>query len=113
MVVQLRLVFRMLGTDEFLTYVRRFNVIPPAAGLTTDAAAASLHVLKRATRNNREPIGDVLPLAHIRSPVHLIPRFGKAANPRLTSHTSHEVSTEFWLNPFWNKQIYYSLVLCT
>ncbi|KAI5994395.1 hypothetical protein EDD15DRAFT_2165927 [Pisolithus albus] len=111
MIAQLRLVFRMLGTDQFLTYVQRFHVIPPA-GHTTDATSSGLHVLKRAMRSNGERIGDVLPLSHIRSPVHLIPRFGKTANPRLTTHTSHEFSTEFWLNRYWNKHIYYCLSLC-
>ena len=111
MVVQLWLIFHILGTDQFLTYVQHFHVTPPSAGHTTDAAATGLHVLKRAVRNNRERIGDVLPLAHIRSPVHLIPRFGKRANPRLSTHTSHEFSSEFWLNRYWNKQIYYCLSL--
>ena len=113
MVVQLRLIFRILGTDQFLTYVQRFHVTPPSAGHTTDAAATGLHVLKHAVRNNGERIGDVLPLAHICSPVHLILRFGKTANPRLTTHTNYELSSEFWLNCYWNKQIYYCLSLCS
>ena len=102
LVVQLRLVFRVLTTDTFLAYVQRFNVTPPDA-------TSGLHGLKRALRSNGTPIGDVIPLAHIRSPAHTIPRFGKAANPQLTSHTSYELSSEFWLNKYWNKQFYYSL----
>ncbi|KIK24215.1 hypothetical protein PISMIDRAFT_98881, partial [Pisolithus microcarpus 441] len=112
MIVQLQLVFCMLGTDQFLTYVQCFHVTPPT-GLRTDAAATGLHILKHAQRNNGEQIGDVLPLSHLRSPVHLIPHFGKTANPHLTTHTSHELSTKFWLNRYWNKQIYYCLSLCS
>ena len=104
LVVQLRLVFRILSTDIFLAYVQHFNATPPDA-------ASGLHGLKRAVRANGTPIGDVIPLAHIRSPAHTIPHFGRAANPRLTSHTSYELSSEFWLNRYWNKQFYYSL--CT
>ncbi|KAF9233081.1 hypothetical protein BU15DRAFT_80484 [Melanogaster broomeanus] len=53
-VAQLRLVFHMLGTDEFLAYVQRFHVINPPAGHTTNTGAAGLHLLKHATRNNGE-----------------------------------------------------------
>ena len=113
MIVQLRLVFCLLGTDHFLTYVQRFHVTPPSAGHTTDAAATGLHALKHAMRNNGDRIGDVLPLSHIRLPVHLIPRFGKTANPRVTTNTSYELYSEFWLNHYWNKQIYYCLSLCS
>lgn len=98
----------MLGTDEFLTYAQRFNITPPS-GHTTVAGAAGLHVLKRALRTNGERIGDVIPLSYLRSPVHLVPRFGNNASPRLTKYTSHELSNEFWLNHYWNKQLYYSL----
>lgn len=112
-IVQLRLVFRILRTDEFLTYVQPFHITPPPTGHSTDSAAAGLHVLKRATRSNGELVGDVLPLSYIRSPVHLVPRFGKTANARLTRSTSYEFSTEFWLNRYWNKQIYYCLSLCS
>ena len=113
MVAQLRLIFRMLGTDHFLTYVQRFHVTLPPAGHTMDAAATGLHILKRVMRNNGERVGDVLPLSHIRCPVHLILHFGKTANPCLTTHTNYELSSEFWLNCYWNKQIYYCLSLCS
>jgi len=102
LIVQLRLVFRILGTDTFLAYVQRFNVTPPDA-------ASGLHGLKRAVRTNGTRIGDIIPLTHIRSPAHVIPRFGRAANSRLNSHTSYELSSEFWLNKYWNKQFYYCL----
>ncbi|KIK15430.1 hypothetical protein PISMIDRAFT_115180, partial [Pisolithus microcarpus 441] len=112
MIVQLQLIFCMLGTDQYLTYGQCFHVIPPT-GLMMDTAAIGLHILKCTKRNNGGQIGDILPLAHIRCPVHLIPCFGKIANPRLTTHTSHELSTEFWLNRYWNKQIFYCLLVCS
>ena len=102
LIVQLRLVFRILGTDTFLAYVQRFNVTPPDT-------ASSLHGLKHAVRTNGTRIGDIIPLTHICSPAHVIPRFGRAANSRLNSHTSYELSSEFWLNKYWNKQFYYCL----
>ncbi|KAI6130716.1 hypothetical protein EDD16DRAFT_1700678 [Pisolithus croceorrhizus] len=53
MIVQLQLVFCMLGTDQFLTYVQCFHVIPPAGHLT-DATSSGLHILKHMMRSNRE-----------------------------------------------------------
>ncbi|KAG9314873.1 hypothetical protein JVU11DRAFT_3973 [Chiua virens] len=108
-VVQFQIVFCMLGMDEFLTYVQHFNVTSPTLGHTTDVNAAGLHALKHATRINGDWIGDVLPVSYLRSPVYLVPCFGKNTNSRLTKHTSHKLSNKFWLNHYWNKQIYYSL----
>ena len=103
LVVQLRLMFRILGTDTFLAYVQCFNVT------SAPDTASGLHGLKRAIRTNGMRIGDIIPLSHIRSPAHVIPRFGRAANARLNSHTSYELSSEFWLNKYWTKQFYYCL----
>jgi len=77
---------------------------------STDGAAG-MHILKRAIRRDGGRVGYVIPLHHICSPAHLIPRFGREANPRLTRHTSYELSNEFWLNKYWNKQFFYTLSL--
>lgn len=69
-----------------------------------------MHILRRVIRNGIR-VGDIIPLNHIRSPAHLIPRFGKEANPRLTRHTCYELSNEFWLNRYWNKEFFYALTL--
>lgn len=102
LVVQLHLMFRILGTDTFLAYVQRFNVTGPDT-------ASGLHGLKHAVKTNGIRIGDIIPLVHICSPTHVIPCFGRAANVRLNSQTSYELSSEFWLNKYWNKQFYYCL----
>ena len=102
LIVQLRLVFRILGTDTFLAYVQCFNVTPPDA-------TSGLHGFKRAIRTNDTRIEDIIPLTHICSPTHVIPHFGRAANSCLNSHTSYELLLEFWLNKYWNKQFYYCL----
>ncbi|KAG6381441.1 hypothetical protein JVT61DRAFT_3 [Boletus reticuloceps] len=110
MVVQLQLVFCMLSTDKCLTYVQRFNITSPPPGHTTDVGAAGLYVLKHAMRSNGKLIRDVLPLSYLHSPVHSILHFGKTANARLTKYISYELLNEFWLNHYWNKQIYYLLL---
>ena len=111
-VVQVRLIFRFLQSDVFLAYVQRFNVIPPPppTSNTTDAAAG-MHVLRRVVRSNGARVGDIIPLQYIRSPIHAVPHFGKEANSCLAPHTSYELSTEFWLNKYWNKEFFYTLSL--
>ena len=110
-VVQVRLIFRLLRSDTFLAYVQRFNVtLPPPSSNTTDAAAG-MHILKRVIRSNGVQVGDIIPLRHICSPAHAIPHFGKEANSRLALHTSYELSNEFWLNKYWNKEFFYALSL--
>ena len=68
-------------------------------------------LLKRSVRANGDRIGEVIPLTFIRSPSHLIPNFGAEAHSRLNKLSSHELSTEFWLNKYWSKEFYYVLSL--
>jgi hypothetical protein len=68
-----------------------------------------MHHLKRVVRANGECVGEVILLALIRSPAHLIPQFSAEANPRLTKSSSYELSTDFWLNKYWSKEFYYAL----
>ena len=63
-VVQLHLVFCILGTDTFLAYVQCLNATAPDA-------ASGLHGLKHMVRTNDTCIGDIIPLAHICSPAHV------------------------------------------
>jgi hypothetical protein len=54
-------------------------------------------------------IGDVVPLGQLRALLDLVPRFGAAANKRLTKETSLELSLEFWLNKYFKKELFYAL----
>ena len=56
-------------------------------------------------------IGDILPLDQIRTLADTIPRFGKTANRALTKNNSTEYSTEYWLNKYFNKELFWSLSL--
>jgi len=110
-VVQVRLIFCLLHSNTFLTYVQRFNVtLPPLSSNTTDTAAG-MHILKHVIRSNGVRVGDIILLRHIHSPAHAIPHFGKEANSRLALHTSYKLSNEFWLNKYWNKEFFYALSL--
>ena len=85
------------------------NATPPLSFNTTDGAVG-MHILRRVVRDGIQ-VGDIIPLDHIHSPAHLIPRFGKEANPHLTCHMSYDLSNKFWLNKYWNKEIFYALSL--
>ncbi|KAI5981814.1 hypothetical protein EDD15DRAFT_2379006 [Pisolithus albus] len=110
-IAQLRLIFRLYRSDTFLTYIQCFNATFPSSSSYTTDAAAGMHVLKRTIWSDGARVGKVIPLHHIRSPAHVIPRFGKEANPRLTRHNCYELSNDFWLNKYWNKEFFYALSL--
>lgn len=79
--------------------LQRGNVPDPVTGM---------YVLKRAIRSDplQSRLGDVVPLDRVVLPVQLVPRFGQAADPRLTAETSLEYSTECFLNKYFNKVVF-------
>ncbi|KAI6025376.1 hypothetical protein PISMIDRAFT_16871 [Pisolithus microcarpus 441] len=110
-VAQLRLIFCLYRSNTFLTYIQCFNATFPSSSSYTTDAAAGMHVLKCTIQSDGARVGKVIPLHHIRSPAHVIPCFGKEANPRLTRHNCYELSNDFWLNKYWNKEFFYALSL--
>jgi hypothetical protein len=68
-----------------------------------------MHLLKRARRNAGELMGDVVPLSQIRALINLVPRFGEEADKRLTKETAVEYSSEYWLNKYFEKELFYAL----
>jgi len=126
-VVQLRLIFCAIpsrrapyapGTDLFLTYAQRFDVVPQLnptvqasstqRGFYPDPSTG-LYVLKRSERSDRTTMGDVVPLRQVKALLDLVPRFGADANKQLTKETSLEFSREFWLNKYFDKELFYAL----
>ena len=92
-------------------YAQRFDIIPQLTTTPPTRAAipdptTGLYVVKRALRANRSRIGDIIPLSHFRMPVQLVPRFGAKADSRLTSSNSMEWSKEFFLNAYFDKDIF-------
>ncbi|KAG2750887.1 hypothetical protein P692DRAFT_201710227 [Suillus brevipes Sb2] len=105
-VAHLRLIFRPITTlsysKTYLAYVERLDVV------TLDDSTG-MYILRRARRANNDRIGDVIPITQIVAPVHLIPHFGPKADPRLTMQSSINHATEFYLNKFWNKELFFAL----
>ena len=99
--------------NSFLAYVQRFEIIPQTIGATGGNLqinpVTQMYMLRRSTRADGTPMGDVIPLSQLRAPADLIPRFHKNADTRFTKETSLAYSTEFFLNKFFDKNMYYSL----
>ena len=90
-------------TDRFLAYVHQFDVV--------GQDATRLDILKKARRTNSQCLGDIVPVSQLRAFVHLIPRFGPTADHRLTQYNSMELSNEFYLNKYFDKNTYFPLSL--
>ena len=104
----------MLQENPFVAYVRRFDIVPQfnhATGTTGPypKSATALHILRRAFRADNSQLGDVVPLHQLRGLVSLIPRFGAKADRRLSKMNSLACSNEFWLNKYFNKELFYTL----
>ena len=53
-------------------------------------------------------MGDVIPLSQLRTLINLVPRFGAEADNRLTKVTALEWSSEYWLNKYFDKELFYA-----
>jgi len=68
-----------------------------------------LFLLKRAKCANGKEAGDIIPIDQLRSFVDIAPRFGEKADPRFTNSSSLTYATEFWLNKYFDKELFYAL----
>ena len=114
---QIRLMFHPAwDVNVFLTYAERFDLVPQPThhGGTTRGycpdPVTGMYVVKRSLWSNGSRLGDVLPLSQVRISAPLIPRYGDRADPKLTARNSLEFSTEFYLNHFFDKELYYFML---
>ena len=116
-VAQIRLILHPIWDVEvpnapsYLVYAQRFDIIPqltaiPPARASIPDPTTGQYILKRALRSDKSRIGDIIPLSHCRMPIQLVPRFGAKADTRLTSRNSMEWSTEFFLNTYFDKDMF-------
>jgi len=127
-VSDIRLIFRLFPEDPasnhvpdcFLAYVQRFDVIPQVNPLSTGRTGqtqrccypephSSLYMLKRAKRTDKSIMGDVVPLHQIRALADLTPCFGETAAKSLTSKNSTIYSSEYYLNKYFDKEMFWAL----
>ena len=68
-----------------------------------------MYVLKCSEQSDGTIMGDVVPLRQVRALIDLVPHFGADANKQLTKETSLKFSREFWLNKYFDKDLFYAL----
>jgi hypothetical protein len=56
-------------------------------------------------------MGDIIPLTNLRAPANLIPLLRQKADKRLTKENLLEFSEEFFLNKFFDPELFFSLDL--
>ena len=104
-----------LCTDMFLAYVQHFDIVPqpnpqrPNQKGSYVEPSTGMYCLKRARRSDGSFFGDVIVLNHIRALVDLVPRFGEAAEKFLSKETVLEHVSEFRLNKYFQKELFYAL----
>lgn len=114
---QIRLILHPVwDINVFLIYAEHFDIIPQPTsygsmtrGCCPDPATG-MYVMKRSLRSSGARLGDVVPLSQARIFAPLIPRYGDRADPKLTAQNSLEFSTEFHLNHFFDKELYYFML---
>ena len=98
-----------------LAYAQRFDIIPqpcpqsPAQKGLYVEPLTKMYRMKRAFRSDRSIMGGIIPLGQVRALVNLVPLFGELADERLTKETLLEYGSEFRLNPYFDKELFYAL----
>lgn len=71
--------------------------------------SAGMYIVRKARRANKDPMGDILPLDQLRALVELTPRFGKQADRRFDKTNNLEYGTEYWVDKYFDKELFFAL----
>jgi len=104
--------------ETFVAYVQRFDVIPQAPSTSVSSPkrlqpdpVTGMYLLKRSLRSDGSRLGDIVPLLQCRVPIEITPRFYGKADTRLAKENSLEISSEFWLNKYFHKELFWGFHL--
>ena len=73
-----------------------------------------MHVLRWARHTDHTVhtfLGDIVPLDQVRTLVELTPQFGNEADRRLTQMNASAYCSEFWLDKYFTKDLFFALML--
>jgi hypothetical protein len=102
-------------SNVILAYAQRFDIVPQPCPQSLEQKGlyveplTKMYRMKRACRSDRSNMGGIIPLGQVRALVNLVPLFGEVADKRLTKETLLEYGSDFWLNPYFDKELFYSL----
>ncbi|KAG1893892.1 uncharacterized protein F5891DRAFT_1131119 [Suillus fuscotomentosus] len=90
---------RIKWRDQYLCYVQCLSIGPIDP-------ATEMHTLKCAKHADGSSVGNFIPLNQLHAFISIIPRLGDVADARLTKATSSHYSHSFFLNKYFDKEIY-------
>ena len=108
------------GLASFLTYIHPFKIIPQInwelSGSSTwkglyPEPSADMFMVTCVLDANSDLKGEIVPLECLCSLLQVTPVFGQAVDKKLTQETSLEYSSQFWINKYFDKELYYALTL--
>ncbi|KAH9034171.1 hypothetical protein EDB84DRAFT_1669337 [Lactarius hengduanensis] len=122
-VVQVRMVFQPISREPsdsipLLCYVQKFSFAGRRAedGTRSKEQNVGMCLLRRQFRTptvgsgERTRMGDITPITDIARAVDIVPVYGAQMDPQITAENSLDIPTDFYLNDFSDKEIYYTLL---
>ena len=70
-----------------------------------------MFVLQRVCHSNQDITAEIISLKQVRTLVELMPIFGEVVDHQLIKETSLKYSRQFWLDKYFNKELFYALTL--
>ncbi|KAH8999792.1 hypothetical protein EDB86DRAFT_3063873 [Lactarius hatsudake] len=124
-VIQVRMVFQPISREQpsesihlLLCYVQKFSFAGRRAedGTRSKEQNVGMYLVRRQFRaptvgsGERMCMGDITPIIDIAHAVDIVPVYGARMDPRITAENSLDIPTDFYLNDFSDKEIYYTLL---
>ena len=83
--------------------VNNTRVVSPSPGL-------EMFVVQCRRRSNSLPLGDIIPLDHMRQVVQLVPKFGAQVPVNMMSDNCLDVGYKFYVNSFADKETFHAVL---
>lgn len=100
--------------DTFLTYVQRYDIVPQYRSNGCIAGpipnpVTGMYLLRRSNRLDGSRQGGITQVRNIQAVLSLVPCFKKEIDLRLNRNNCMDYFSEFWLNDYFDKEIFWVL----